>query len=208
MRLKKHRTTRNLIRECVGTALYHAFACGVVAQAYLDTGVVGLFLEMSVGHAAAWIMGAIISGEDNVTFMNPAVAFASMLVGRLNFVIMIFFWVAEVLGGFLGGLLFIWIYWQKIWKYAHEYDNDKLLMNSTGRLAVGSVDCDNNTVFVDQYIVGWGRGAFTYSHYSFFILVSTPFLSSLTAVLAYELFVGIHLPGAGENSKNFEVKPS
>ncbi|VDL97236.1 unnamed protein product [Schistocephalus solidus] len=154
MRLTGHRTVRSLIRECMGNMIFVAFATGVIAQTYLTEGNFGLMLDLSVGYAAAWILGVCISGSDSISFLNPAVGLANALVGRLNFIKMLYYWVAELLGSYLGGLLVIGIYWEKIQLFAKEHDNGELRMNTTGSVLVGSVNADLLTCFVDQLIVG------------------------------------------------------
>ncbi|BHF84031.1 Aquaporin-3 [Sparganum proliferum] len=269
IRLTGHRTVRNLIRETMGSMIFVAFATGVVAQANLTDGDFGLMLDLSVGYAAAWILGNCIAGSESMTFLNPALGLANALVGRLNFIKMLLYWLAELIGGFLGGLLVIWIYWEKIQIFAKKFDNGELRMNTTGSVLVGSVKADLVTLFIDQLIVGtvsimgmmaaidknnwnlprslvifygsllqflkyndfsvntsassnpaldlgprlallctgWGTNAFSYGNYAFVVFLFTPFLSAILGTLLYELLIGIHLPGAGENSKNRSRTP-
>nr|VZI34009.1 unnamed protein product [Spirometra erinaceieuropaei] len=253
----------------MGTLIFVAFATGAVAQTYLTEGDFGLMLDLSVGYAAAWILGNCIAGSESMTFLNPALGLANALVGRMNFIKMLFYWLAELIGGFLGGLLVIWIYWEKIGIFADKFDNGELRMKTTGSVLVGSVNADLVTLFIDQLIVGtvciigmmaaidknnwnlsrsliifygsvlqflkyndfsvntsassnpaldlgprlallctgWGTSAFSYGNYAFVVFLFTPFLSAILGTLLYELLIGIHLPGAGENSKNRSQTP-
>ncbi|VDK87854.1 unnamed protein product [Dibothriocephalus latus] len=73
-----------------------------------------------------------------------------------------------------------------------------------------SASCNPATDFGPRLALlctGWGTAAFTHGNYACFVLFFTPFLSAIVGVLLYELCIGVHLPGAGENSKNYAKTP-
>ncbi|VDD77510.1 unnamed protein product [Mesocestoides corti] len=266
VRLTKHRLVRTLLAECLGTAILVAFGTGVAAQSKLTEGEFGTTLAVSLGYAAGMSLALFVVGSRSPGLCNPSVAFANALVGRLDFLKMLLFWLAQLIGAFLGTLVVLAIYWEKVMDYTNLHDNGILNMSSTGTIFSSTANGSTSELCSSQVIIGmmtivgimaildknnwnaphfyviiysavvefllfddftvqstssnnpaldlggrlallitgWGASAFTFKDYAFWIFLVMPFVGTLCGVLLYELVIGIHLPGAGEDSKNFE----
>ncbi|EUB58272.1 Aquaporin-9 [Echinococcus granulosus] len=261
LRLTKYPLLRDLIAELAATLIYVAFGTGVAAQTQLNKPSFGTSIDISFGYAAGWALGLFVAGSRSPGMCNPCVAFANALIGRLDFLTMLLFWLAELIGSILGSLFVMAVYWEKIMDYKNTYDNGTLLMNSTGTIFASTVNTTigslcagqvittmlklaaimaildkNNWNFPYFYVIiyatvvqfltfndftvqttsagnpaydlggrtalsmtGWGSSPFTYANHAFWVFLVMPLVGTICGVLLYELVVGVHLPGAGED---------
>jgi len=153
-RLENHVFMRQLLAECLGTVTFVLFGVGVAAQAYLTMGGFGEMLDVSFGYAAAWVLALFVAGTHSMGLCNPCIAFANCITGRLDFFKMLGYWAAEILGAYIGNLLVIAIYYEKIWDFTNKIDHGVLSMNTTGSIFSSSVNGSPEELIVDQIIVG------------------------------------------------------
>ncbi|KAH9279918.1 hypothetical protein ECG_07876 [Echinococcus granulosus] len=102
MRLTKYPLLRDLIAELAATFVFVAFGTGVAAQAQLDKPSFGGSINISCGYAAGWALGVINASSRSPGMCNPCVAFANALIGWLDFLTMLLFWLSELNGAILG----------------------------------------------------------------------------------------------------------
>uniref|UniRef100_UPI00358E013C aquaporin-3-like n=1 Tax=Myxine glutinosa TaxID=7769 RepID=UPI00358E013C len=107
------RVTRPLIREAfaegLGTFVLVLFGCGSVAQmVFRGPGVP--FLSVNLAFGLAVTMGCYIAGGVSGAHLNPAVSLAMVVLGRLTLLKMLVYWVAQLVGAFLGAAMVFLIY--------------------------------------------------------------------------------------------------
>jgi len=99
---------RRLIAELVGTAILVYFGCGAATLmlgfhlAALNTAVATLVIALTFGLVLvgiAYAFGPISGGH-----VNPAVTLGALLAGRIGVADAVAYWVAQVVGAFLGAL--------------------------------------------------------------------------------------------------------
>ena len=154
MRLSKYPFLRDLLAELIGTIVFVVFATGVAAQSFLTEGSIGEVMEVSAGYGAAWGLGLFVAGPRTPGMCNPTIAFANALIGRLDFLRMLAFWLVELLGSIIGALLVLAIYWEKVWDYTVAYDNRVLNMDSTGVIFTSTAKVSNGDLCINQLITG------------------------------------------------------
>ncbi|VDK38094.1 unnamed protein product [Taenia asiatica] len=268
MRLTKYPLLRDLIAEFAGTVVFVAFGTGVAAQAELQKSKFGASMDISCGYATGWALGLIAAGSRSPGMCNPCIAFANALIGRLDFVTMLLFWFAELIGAIIGSLFVMAVYWEKVLDYTNAYDNGVLNMNSTGTIFTSTANTTIGSLCAGQVITGmftlaaimaildknnwdlsyfhvivyatviqflmfndftiqttssvnpaydlggrialsmtgWGSSPFTYASHAFWVFLVMPFVGTICGVLLYELVVGVHLPGAGQDKASSGVK--
>ena len=154
MRLSNHPFLRDLIAEAVGTLVFVAFGTGVAAQAQLTEGTIGRVMEVSAGYATTWALGLFVAGPRTPGMCNPCIAFANALIGRLDFLRMLAFWLAELIGAILGSLVVLAVYWEKVWDYTQLHDGNVLSMNSTGVIFTSTANASTGTLCANQVVTG------------------------------------------------------
>ncbi|XP_008068686.1 aquaporin-8 [Carlito syrichta] len=87
--------------ELLGSALFIFIGCLSVIENGMDTG----RLQPALAHGLA--LGLIIATLGNISggHFNPAVSLAAMLTGGLNLVMLLPYWVSQMLGGLIGAAL-------------------------------------------------------------------------------------------------------
>ncbi|KAL5104150.1 Aquaporin-3 [Taenia crassiceps] len=154
MRLTKYPLLRDLIAETAGAFVFVAFGSGVAAQAELQRPDFGNSMDISCGYAFGWALGLLVSGSRSPGMCNPCIAFANALVGRLDFLTMLLFWLAELIGAIIGSLFVMAIYWEKIIDFTNTYDNGSLNMNSTGTIFTSTANTTIGSLCAGQVITG------------------------------------------------------
>lgn len=125
-------TWGELLAEFIATAVLIAFGDGVVAVAVAGLTMSGRtlvifqgaggWLLITWGWAFAVVMGAYIAGGVTGAHMNPAVTFALALKGDLPWKKVVPYWIAQVLGAFVGAALVYLDYHAAMnaWNAAHH----------------------------------------------------------------------------------------
>lgn len=87
--------------ELLGSALFIFIGCLSVIENNPNTGL----LQPALAHGLA--LGLIIATLGNISFghFNPAVSLAATLIGGLNAVLLIPYWISQLLGGLIGAAL-------------------------------------------------------------------------------------------------------
>ncbi|XP_050629819.1 aquaporin-8 [Macaca thibetana thibetana] len=87
--------------ELLGSALFIFIGCLSVIENGMDTGL----LQPALAHGLA--LGLVIATLGNISggHFNPAVSLAATLIGGLNLVMLLPYWVSQLLGGMLGAAL-------------------------------------------------------------------------------------------------------
>ncbi|XP_003916747.1 aquaporin-8 isoform X2 [Papio anubis] len=87
--------------ELLGSALFIFIGCLSVIENGTDTGL----LQPALAHGLA--LGLVIATLGNISggHFNPAVSLAATLIGGLNLVMLLPYWVSQLLGGMLGAAL-------------------------------------------------------------------------------------------------------
>jgi glycerol uptake facilitator protein len=119
------------LSELVGTAMLIILGGGVVANVALTKtkGFGAGFLMVTFGWGFAVFAGVTVSYKSG-GMLNPAVAFAQMILGNITFGAMLLYWVAEVIGAIIGAVI-VWL------AYKQHFDEEpdpaaKLGVFSTG----------------------------------------------------------------------------
>ena len=98
---------RRYLSELIGTLiLVFVGGLSILAANVLETD--AKLLIVAFGFGMALLIGLYAVGEISGGHFNPAVSFAALLDGRLTLSDMIGYWVAQVAGGLIGGLLLLW----------------------------------------------------------------------------------------------------
>jgi len=108
--------------EFIGTAVFLAFGCGVVANVSLkeSKGFGGGPIVIYTGWAMGVIMGVTCSlAIGNTGDLNCAVTFYKLLMGIYTVPMAINIMIAQVLGGILGGAL-VWLAYLPHWKVTQD----------------------------------------------------------------------------------------
>ncbi|MCF8564165.1 aquaporin family protein [Alicyclobacillus tolerans] len=125
-------TWGELLAEFISTAILLAFGDGVVAVAVVGLTMSGRtvvifqgaggWLLITWGWAFAVVMGAYLAGGVSGAHMNPAVTFALALKGDLPWKKVVPYWIAQVLGAFVGAALVYMDYHlaMNAWNAAHH----------------------------------------------------------------------------------------
>lgn len=154
MRLSKYPLCRDLLAEFFGMTVFVAFGTGIAAQAKLTEGSIGRVMEVSTGYASGWALGLFVAGDWSPGMCNPCIALANALIGRLDFVTMLAFWLVELLGAVLGTLLVFGVYHEKLWDYANKHDGGALIMGTTGVIFTSSASVSIGSLCASQVITG------------------------------------------------------
>ncbi|XP_034844934.1 aquaporin-8 [Mirounga leonina] len=87
--------------ELLGSALFIFIGCLSVIENGTDTGL----LQPALAHGLA--LGLIIATLGNISggHFNPAVSLAAMLIGGLNLVMLLPYWISQLCGGLIGAAL-------------------------------------------------------------------------------------------------------
>jgi len=119
------------VSELVGTMMLVILGCGVVANVALakTKGFGAGFLMVTVGWGFAVFAGVTVSYKSGGQ-LNPAVSLAQFMLGNLSFGDMLVYWVAQIGGGVIGGVI-VWL------AYKRHFDEEpdpaaKLGVFSTG----------------------------------------------------------------------------
>ena len=125
-------TAEKFVAEFIGTGLLVLLGDAVVA---------GVLLAKSKAENSGWIVitfawalavfaGVIVAGPVSGAHINPAVSLAVFINGGIDFTTMIGYWVAQMLGAFVGAVL-VFLHYYPHWKETENADL-KLAVFSTG----------------------------------------------------------------------------
>lgn len=154
MRITHHPLLRDLIAELAGTLVYVAFGTGVAAQSQLEKPNFGQSLDISFGYASGWALGLIVASSRSPGMCNPCIAFANALLGRLDFLTMLLFWLVELIGAILGSLFVMAVYWEKILDYTNANNNGVLNMSATGTIFTSTAKTTIASLCIGQVVTG------------------------------------------------------
>uniref|UniRef100_A0A8C5ULE1 Aquaporin-8 n=1 Tax=Microcebus murinus TaxID=30608 RepID=A0A8C5ULE1_MICMU len=95
------RLVQPCLAELLGSALFIFIGCLSVIENGLDTGL----LQPALAHGLG--LGTIIATLGNISggHLNPAVSLAAMLSGGLTLMMLIPYWISQLLGGLIGAAL-------------------------------------------------------------------------------------------------------
>ncbi|TPP65201.1 Aquaporin-9 [Fasciola gigantica] len=110
--LKRFPLLRACIGEFFGTMVLIIFGTAVLAQARFVPNV--SFFSISFGWGAAVTFGVFISGKMGYGLINPAMALAMALVGKVPWIAIVPIMLCEVFGAYIGALVVYGIYEQNI----------------------------------------------------------------------------------------------
>lgn len=116
---------REIMAEFLGTFILVIFGDGCVAQSKLTGGANGDFLSINWGWAVGVMMGILVAGGVSGAHLNPAVSLAMACVGRLPFIKVAFYWLAQYLGAFAAAACVLGVYSEAI----NEVSNGTLTMS-------------------------------------------------------------------------------
>ncbi|SFM32135.1 MIP/aquaporin family protein [Pelosinus propionicus] len=111
-----------LLGEFLGSAIFFAFGCGVVANVSLkeSKGNGGGPIVVYTGWALAVMMGVTVSlALGNTGDLNPAVTFYKLLMGAYTVPVAISVMIAQTIGGVLGGAL-VWLAYLPHWEATED----------------------------------------------------------------------------------------
>lgn len=154
MRLTQYSLLSDFLAEILGMMVFVAYSTGVVAQTKLYEGGFGLVIDVSTGYASGWALGLLIAGSRSPGMCNPCIGFLNMLIGRIDPLKMLVFWLAELIGSILGALLVMGIYMEKILEHTNLHDNGVLSMNSTGVIFASTASNSIGSLVVGQVVSG------------------------------------------------------
>ncbi len=116
-----------LLAELIGTATLIAFGDGVVAMAVAALNQSGRgtaifmasgdWLLITWGWAMAVAMAVYVAGGISGAHINPAVTLAVAVRGQFPWVKVVPYWIAQLIGGFIGAWIVFWIYGNAIGSY-------------------------------------------------------------------------------------------
>ncbi|KAM3184557.1 hypothetical protein ACTXT7_008136 [Hymenolepis weldensis] len=150
IRLTNYPVITQLMAETLGTIALIFYGDGSGAQKFFFN---SNFLEVSIGWGSAVTLGIIISGgKASPAFLNPAVAVANAVMGKVRWSLLPLYIILEVFGGFLGAGLLLGVYNENIIQYANEVDGGKFLVSSTGGIFVAGKGSSVGVAVADQII--------------------------------------------------------
>lgn len=117
----QNRYVKEFLAEVLGTAILVGVGCGSIAQKFFSPDHQNPFAPNVVFGLSAMTAGIIV-GKVSGAHINPAVSLAMFLIGRMSALRMFIYFVAQMLGGFLGALLVYLNYYQAIHKYGLNLD--------------------------------------------------------------------------------------
>ncbi|WP_066519912.1 MIP/aquaporin family protein [Curtobacterium ammoniigenes] len=147
------------LSELVGTAMLIILGGGVVAAVSLtkSKGFGAGFLMVTIGWGFAVFAGVTVAYKSG-GLLNPSVAFAQFLLGKLTFGAMLLLMLAEVIGAFVGAVI-VWL------AYKQHFDEEpdaaaKLGVFSTGP-AIRSYGWNLVTEIIGTFVLNFVVIAFT-----------------------------------------------
>ncbi|KAL5474415.1 hypothetical protein EMCRGX_G026359 [Ephydatia muelleri] len=109
---------REFLAEMFATFMLVTMGNGAVAQVILgataSTFDFGSQLSINLGYGLGGMIGAFIAGGVTGAHMNPAVTLAMALRGKLNWLKVIPYWFAQLLGAFLSAAMIYWVYYDAL----------------------------------------------------------------------------------------------
>ena len=105
------------LAEVIGTMILILLGDGVVANVVLNKtkGNNSGWIVITTGWGLAVFTAVFIVGGVSGAHINPAVTFGLWVAGSFPFVDLIPYWVAQVIGAFLGAIL-VWLAYYKHWE--------------------------------------------------------------------------------------------
>ncbi|XP_075118217.1 aquaporin-3-like [Leptodactylus fuscus] len=118
----KFRTNNCYLRcglaEFLGTLILILFGCGSVAQMELSGFAKAQFLSVNMAFGFAVTAGAYVCAGISGAHLNPAVSLSMFLLQKINWQMMLVYFLAQFLGSFVGaGLVFV-LYFDAFYKYS------------------------------------------------------------------------------------------
>lgn len=98
--------TRTILAEVLGTFVLVLGGCGAILAANAS-GATTTIVPIAFAFGLALLAGLYAFGEVSGGHFNPAVSLSMLLDGRINLGTMIGYWVAQVAGGVLAGLVLL-----------------------------------------------------------------------------------------------------
>jgi glycerol uptake facilitator protein len=147
------------LSELVGTAMLIILGGGVVAAVSLtkSKGYGAGFLMVTIGWGFAVFAGVTVSYKSGGQ-LNPSVSLAQMILGNISFGTMLLYWLAQLIGAFIGAVI-VWL------AYKQHFDEEpdpaaKLGVFSTGP-AIRSYGWNLVTEIIGTFVLNFVVIAFT-----------------------------------------------
>ncbi|KAJ7311316.1 hypothetical protein JRQ81_006932 [Phrynocephalus forsythii] len=113
----KNQLLKEALAEFLGTFILIALGCGCVAQSVLSRGVLGGAPVISIGFSMAVTIGIYVAGGVSGGHINPAVTFAMCLAGKVKWIKLPIYILAQCLGAFIGAAVVFGINYDALMDY-------------------------------------------------------------------------------------------
>jgi MIP family channel proteins len=113
---------REILAEFLGTFILVIFGDGCVAQSKLSDEKNGDFFSINWGWGIGVMMGVLVAGGVSGAHLNPAVSLAMACVGRLPFIKVFFYWLAQYLGALAAAASVLGVYSDAIQDYYEKHN--------------------------------------------------------------------------------------
>ncbi|XP_062998571.1 aquaporin-9 [Elgaria multicarinata webbii] len=108
---------KEALAEFLGTFIMITLGCGCIAQSVLSRGAMGGAPVISLGFAMAVTIAIYVAGGVSGGHINPAVSFAMCLTGRLKWVKLPVYVLAQYIGAFLGAAAVFGVNYDALMEY-------------------------------------------------------------------------------------------
>lgn len=96
-----------LSAELIGTCVLTFMGCG--AAVFLGADTAGGHLAVALAFGLSIVAMAYVIGSISGCHINPAVSFGLAIDGRISWITMIFYWIAQCVGAIIGAALLFWL---------------------------------------------------------------------------------------------------
>ncbi|XP_025066323.1 aquaporin-9 isoform X2 [Alligator sinensis] len=114
----KNSLIKEALSEFLGTFVLIALGCGSVAQTVLSHGAMGESITIYVGFAVAVTIAIYVSGGVSGGHINPAVSLAMCVTGRLKWIKLPVYILAQHLGAFIGAVAVFSVNYDALMQYS------------------------------------------------------------------------------------------
>ncbi|TRY68400.1 hypothetical protein TCAL_10232 [Tigriopus californicus] len=151
----RNQVAREFLAEFLGTMILILFGDGVVAQVTLSEGLgmpKGNFFTINWGWGLGVTMAVLIAGGVSGAHINPAVTLAMAVIGKLPWIKMFHYMLAQYLGAFVGAALVHANYYEALVAF-ETAQGESLIPGTAGIFATYPADyLSNGGGFLDQII--------------------------------------------------------
>ncbi len=107
------------IGEAIGVFLIVLFGCGLIFSAILFNGI-GDLLSAGLGWGFAVAIAVYAAASLSGAHFNPAITLGLAITGRFPWSHVLQYWVAQIVGGVLGGLALVAFFWDALLGFAEK----------------------------------------------------------------------------------------